>query len=305
MAIYSVGSYIREQRERLGISQEGLCEGICSAATLSKIENGHQDIHLKEYIMLMQRLDQPMQSIGVTVSQRELRQYNLKNEIEYKMAMGDMEVEELLGQYQGSTKRSSNQTMQYVAFVRAMIKKYRGEADGEVMGLLLRAIRYTYRKFDINRTGSVRLLTFDEIRIIDNIAVMLAGRGDVSLAIEWENFLKNYLETGEVDYEEVTRAYPQVLFNLTKCFGECNMYGKAVELCTLGIDYCIRHGRLDFFARLLDSKGYYLEKLGKREEASECLSYAYMIFGAKGDKERAEIARKELVNNLGVKEIIL
>ena len=46
MAFYMFGDYIREQRERMGVTQEDLCEGICSPGTLSKIENGRQGMRL-------------------------------------------------------------------------------------------------------------------------------------------------------------------------------------------------------------------------------------------------------------------
>ena len=46
MAFYLLGDCIREQRERLGVTQEELCEGICSVPTLSKIENGRQGMRL-------------------------------------------------------------------------------------------------------------------------------------------------------------------------------------------------------------------------------------------------------------------
>ncbi len=37
-----IGAYIRQKREDRGWSQEVLCEGICSRATLSRIENDTQ-----------------------------------------------------------------------------------------------------------------------------------------------------------------------------------------------------------------------------------------------------------------------
>ena len=63
MAFYIFGDYIREQRERMGVTQEDLCEGICSPGTLSKIENGRQGVRLNQYIALMERLGLPVQPI--------------------------------------------------------------------------------------------------------------------------------------------------------------------------------------------------------------------------------------------------
>ncbi len=48
-----------------------------------------------------------------------------------------------------------------------------GNNGEEVFDMLLRAIRYTLPRFDFNNINNVKLLTFDEIMIIDNIAIMM------------------------------------------------------------------------------------------------------------------------------------
>lgn len=79
MAFYMFGDYIREQRERMGVTQEDLCEGICSPGTLPKIENGRQGVRLNQYIALMERLGLPVQPMGVQVT--EVAQSKIENSI--------------------------------------------------------------------------------------------------------------------------------------------------------------------------------------------------------------------------------
>lgn len=40
MNVYFLGEYIKKQREKLGLTQEQVCEGICEQVTLSRLENG-------------------------------------------------------------------------------------------------------------------------------------------------------------------------------------------------------------------------------------------------------------------------
>lgn len=40
MQNFFLGEYIKQRREALGLTQREVCEGICNAATLSRIENG-------------------------------------------------------------------------------------------------------------------------------------------------------------------------------------------------------------------------------------------------------------------------
>ena len=86
MAFYLLGDCIREQRERLGVTQEELCEGICSVPTLSKIENGRQGMRLNQYIAIMERLGLPVEPLGVRVTNDEMYWYNIKREIRHRLA---------------------------------------------------------------------------------------------------------------------------------------------------------------------------------------------------------------------------
>ena len=96
MAFYLLGDCIREQRERLGVTQEELCEGICSVPTLSKIENGRQGMRLNQYIAIMERLGLPVEPLGVRVTNDEMYWYNIKREIRHRLASQKEDVEELL-----------------------------------------------------------------------------------------------------------------------------------------------------------------------------------------------------------------
>lgn len=102
-----------------------------------------------------------------------MRWYNLKQEISYKISSGCRDVEELLARLEKCSYKADRITEQYVSFVRAGIKMGNGNNGEEVFDMLLRAIRYTLPRFDFNNINNVKLLTFDEIMIIDNIAIMM------------------------------------------------------------------------------------------------------------------------------------
>ncbi|MGN1187243.1 MAG: helix-turn-helix domain-containing protein [Lachnospiraceae bacterium] len=304
MAFYLLGSYIREQRERLGVTQEELCEGICSTATLSKIENGHQSVRMGEYIALMQRLGLPMQPMGIHVTEDEMRWYNLKREISYKVSSFDWNVEDLLKQFEECSFGMKKMTEQYVTYVRAGIKKSLLHDYDEVLGLLLHAIHCTYPRFDIDNVNSVKLLTFDEIMIIDCIASVLKKQGKITRAIMWGYYLKDYLEKNDADYDEVTKAYPLVLFNLSNWLMECKRYEEAEKLCSSGIEYCNRHGKLNIFMELLYNKGICRAEAGDAENAAKYMTYAYIIAEARGDEQSTDII-KGTFSEYGIKPITL
>ena len=59
--------------------------------------------------------------------------------------------------------------------------------------------------FDINQINSVKLLTTDEILIINCIASVLRKQGKTMQAIMWQKFLKEYLEHSNADYDEICK----------------------------------------------------------------------------------------------------
>ncbi len=294
MAIFSEGTFVREQRLRLGLSQEELCTGICSVANLSRFENNAQPVRLNVYIRLMQRLGQPVQAVSMPVSPADMRRHNIEREILYRMAVHDYSFEELLNEYVMCSKDMDNTEKQFHTYVTAILMWERQESMELVFDEFLKAIAYTYPKFDIEDTSKIRMLTHDEITIINNIAIILRKKGENSKALKWGFFLKEYHERMNLDYEEVTKTYPLILHNLANWLDDEGRYEDAVRLCDLGIEYCNKHGKLNLFAELMHNKGYYLELLERYEEASKYLKYALAIYEARNNVRGQEKAKRIL-----------
>ncbi len=71
MAIRSTGKSIREAREHLGLSQEKFSEGICSAYSLSRIENGSSGVSPSTFQALMARADIYCESSPIFASRKD------------------------------------------------------------------------------------------------------------------------------------------------------------------------------------------------------------------------------------------
>ncbi len=292
MAFYLMGDYIREQRERLGVTQEDLCEGICSPGTLSKIENGRQSVRLNQYIALMERLGLPVQPIGVQVTEEEMEWYRLKSKIQYTTALDNWDIEKELQKLENIAKKHTNEEKQFIMFNRAVVNMKKGEDIDKVIDMLSEAMRITYPQFDISKTASVKLLTMDEMLIISNIAIALNSKGSVLDAIKWETFLKEYMENDRLEYDGVGRLYPLVVFNLSNWVGAYNRYDEALQLCNIGIEYCNEHGKLNMYTELLYNKSKYLFELKKDEEAKKYMLYAYCIATVRNHKKIQKKAEK-------------
>ena len=107
--------------------------------------------------------------------------------------------------------------------------------------------------------------------------------------IMWQKFLKEYLEHSNADYDEIVNTYPLILFNLSNLLMECKKYNEALELCSTGIEYCNKHGKLNMFMQLLYNKSICLAECGDKKQAAQFMTTAYIIAKARGDEHRAAI----------------
>lgn len=78
MNVYFLGEYIKKQREKLGLIQEQVCEGICEQVTLSRLENGRQTPSRTRVNALLQRLGLPEDRYYMILTKNELEIEALK-----------------------------------------------------------------------------------------------------------------------------------------------------------------------------------------------------------------------------------
>ena len=301
MAKYTIGTIIYENRVRRKITQEELSYGVCTPATLSKIENGIQMPRRKIFEALMQRLGLQTQYYFVPLSSEEMERSNLEYRITRKLSLEEYDYADLLEQYKRCGAGMDHMEKQFYQYASALLLL--GASDKLERGteLLLEAIHYTIPDFSMETMHKCTSLTFLEITIINNIAINYRKLGRREEAKQMLLFLKEYLESKDIDLEEKAKIYPMILFNLSNWVGVEGRNELAYELCTTGIDFCITHGKLTLFPMLIFNKGYSLAKMNRLDEAIPYFHQACTIFEALKDNERAKLCRKEILDSFSVK----
>ena len=132
------------------------------------------------------------------------------------------------------------------------------------------------------------LLTFDEIMIINAIAILHANNGDIMQAIRLDMWLKEYMENKIVDGTMKTAKYPMIIYNLSDWFGDEKCHSEALRMADEGIDFCIKYGNLVFLPILVLNKGIALAEIGKMNEAKKYLHQAIIIFETTNQFERVQ-----------------
>lgn len=289
MAVYVVGDFLRETRMRKGYTQEEVSYGICTAVSLSRIENGAQKPGRLIMEKLFERLGTENNLFNSFVSREEMELYSAIQELIRNITDKDIsKIESQVDVVELMTKDTTELEHQCLYFAKGELARQRDENNDKAMELYMKAIHITLPDFDGKNPLRSNLLTFDEIMIINAIAILYAESGNIMLAIQLDMWLKEYMESKIVDGTMKIAKYPMILYNLSNWFGDRNCHTEAFELANQGIDFCIKYGNLFFFPIFLVNKGIALAELGKIDDGKEYLHQAIIIFEATKQKDHVQ-----------------
>lgn len=283
MAIYMVGDFIREKRLRKGYTQEEVSFGICTTASLSRIENGLQMPGRYMLDKLMERLGYENSVFDMFVSKEDMELYETVQEMVRNIADGDYdELEIQIAKMEELTQNAPKLEQQYLIFAKGELKRKRGGDIKEVMDLFLQAIHVTLPEFDGKTPLTQNLLTFDEITIINSIATLYAKQEKLGDALRLGFWLKEYMEEKMMDGKQKAVKYPMIVFNLSNWLGREERFSEALKMADAGIDFCIKYVSWLQLPKLLFNKACALAELGRKDEAKKYFTQSAVVFEATG-----------------------
>ena len=281
MAVYVVGDFLRETRLRKGYTQEEVSYGICTTASLSRIENGAQKPGRLILEKLFERLGTENNLFNSFVSREEMELYIAIQTLIRNVTDGDLHrIEEQIDIVEKLTQNTSELERQSLFWAKGELATQKYGNDCEAMDCFMKAVQITLPDFDGKNPLRNHLLTFDEITIINSIAVRHGENGDLLIAIQLDMWLKEYMENKIIDGRMKTAKYPMILYNLSYWLGEENCHNEALKMAEQGVDFCVKYGNLPAFPILMFNQGAALAELERYDEAKKCFLQSITIFEA-------------------------
>lgn len=281
MAVYVVGDFLRETRLRKGYTQEEVSYGICTPASLSRIENGMQKPGRLILEKLFERLGTENNLFNSFVSKEEMELYLEIQTLIRNVTDGDLHrIEEQIDIVEKLTQNTSELERQSLFWAKGELATQKYGNDCEAMDCFMKAVQITLPDFDGKNPLRNHLLTFDEITIINSIAVRHGENGDLLTAIQLDMWLKEYMENKIIDGRMKTAKYPMILYNLSYWLGEENCHNEALKMAEQGVDFCVKYGNLPAFPILMFNQGAALAELERYDEAKKCFLQSITIFEA-------------------------
>jgi transcriptional regulator with XRE-family HTH domain len=273
-----LGEYIKQRRLDLNLTQEQLCEGICEPITLSRLENGKQTPGRSRINAILQRLGLPDDRYFALSSKNELEIEFLKKEIlALNVLKNAAECHEKLDQLEKLCEETDFVTKQFVLRNRVLWGRREGIYSPEKqMELLMQAIRLTVPRFDLNHIEDF-LYAVDEIKIINQMALVYSGTGQNKKAVDIYYQLLRYIQRHESETAAMNGPYVMILFNYARVLDLSGRYDDSVEYALKGREACLKYGHYQYLPACLEIEAESRYFLGQLEESESLYYQAYYL----------------------------
>lgn len=276
MPIFHFGFIIKRRREELGYTQEELSDGICSVPTLSRIENGERMPTKEHFEMLLQRLGYSDAMLDAYVDEKQFYLHDLKYRIRQAIILNKLaDAKLLLSEYEQLVVNPTQIDRQFLILccTLANTKLYTPQ---ERLQFFEEAIHLTCPKYDHYKFPQI--LSFEEILILNNIAVCYSQVGNYEQAIKILYYLKRFYENPVMNREEILRTQALILYNLSKYLGNAERYDECIEVADLGIRIARETGRCSYLDGLLYNRAWSLVRRKRNGDMVTAFSSAKQAY---------------------------
>ncbi len=276
MSVYNIGEFIKEKRERMGVTQEELCQGICSLPTMSRIESGARMPKRETIIQIFQRLGIPAEMYPNYTTKADLEVLYLVYQVRQSYNINDMATaKELFSKLNGEYDNLPVPDKQFCRLFETVIKMNSGElANAQVLPELEDIMKMSCPNYNIDRLP--RLMTFEEINVLNNIAICYAKMDKMDVAINIYYSIVGTYKLGVSNIEDSLRTSPTIHYNLSKYLGLSGRYDECIRICEDGIRYIKLSGNYRNYPSIMYN-----------------LAWVLVRRNSKGDMERAESVLKK------------
>lgn len=297
-----LGKTVLQRREQLGVSQQVVCEGLCTAMTLSRFEKGRQTLSRDCVMAILQRLGLPDDRYYAQLTKKENRLVLLRKDIsscckQFEQASGEdrqqarKEALDKLDELICCVKKDDRINQQFILGVQATLG---ADPSKNRLDILMEAIRLTSPRFDLNHLSNC-LYSANEVVIINKIAVSYSRNGQHRKAIDIYRQLLALFQERTPNHKYL----PLIAHNCAQYLGFENRLEESLEISELGRQLCVQKGQYYLLPRFLHIEATVYHAMGEIDRSKDRYRSAYYIYEATMDKKSQELLRiqaKEQVN---------
>lgn len=254
LQLYQLGNLIHDLRTEQSITQNTLCQGLCSKSTLSKIESNTQmpDASLAE--ALLQRLGISDTVFTFFGNETETKLHELKNSLFQNFSCDHDAIAYTLDELEQALQGTDFPLYrQYLLYKKAVY----GRNPDQNISMLEEALAVTLPNFSIKHILHYRL-TWNELTIINNLAAAYNENGNSTVAVHYLYSIMEYLDENQIDVLLAKRIKTVVISMLSKLLYCIEQHRELLCLFsnTTLFPFCSTYYTGIFFGNLFQSAGF-------------------------------------------------
>ena len=296
-----IGSAIQYFRESYQISQGKLCMGLCSIATLSRIEAGERDADSLLLETLLERLGRMPNQFELILTEFDYDLYQKREEIKSRIVDKNYNIAgSLLQEYELMAASKGNAHSQFIIASKALLNEVNGGSIETTIDLLMQAITCTVPDFKTNEIKDY-YLSHSELNVIIEILQRMTSAGMNKDAKQILKQILDYLELHNT-VEENNYLYSKVAIIAGKLYIKEKKLKKALEICNKGFEKNKGNRKMDYLGELTFIKAQATEGLLKvqvdwEEKKKDCLKLylqAYYVLNFCEETDTAKHIREHI-----------
>lgn len=299
MATMFIGDYIKRRRKELALTQEQLCEGLCDAATLSRLETGFHSPRRSLLNALLQRLGLPTTRYFAVVTKNELALESLEKEIvacnvQKRWEDGFAKLDQL----RTLTDPDDTLTQQFILRSEALLGGRTGRYTlPQQLDLLTQALRLTVPRFTLD-TMEQFLYSTEETKLLNQIAGTYSRMGQSEQALSLLEKTIIYLRAHISEALEGNNVLTMLLFNYARELCIQKQYKACLSVCEETRRICVQYGHYHYLPGALSLRAEALHFLGNDAKSLESYLASYVLHQVTEDGNSAQVARdaKQFLN---------
>lgn len=272
--LQQLGIMLFEEREKMGVKQRNIADGIISIPELCRVERGELEIDYFTLQALFERLGKSIDKLELAVSSIEYDSIAYRIKIEHSIARWDyQELQKLIADYSGYNNKKRPIHKQYVIALEAVLCFIKEQDYAVCLHKMEQALVCTQDRDWKQKIWNVRCLCNQEVRIILVIAYCQWKLGNTDGLTGKLEKLARYIIHHYTDTEEQVKIYPHCAWLLGQIYLEENKIEEAYAICRKGKESLIENGSISPLWEILELEKNCLERLGKEAEQIQCRKY--------------------------------
>lgn len=265
-SIMYFGDLIRELRQEQKLSQQIVCQGLCSKSKLSKIENNYlqPDIALAEALLQRLGISERVFTFWGSEDENEINLYKFR--IRNKVYLSSTQNNDYLIKLEQLISSNDKLNQQYLWLQQLQFITN----PQEKLTLAYKALSVTLPDFDYAQITNYRL-SWVELTLLNNICIIEDSIDSSYNCLIKFNYILEYIKQSNPDIIYKSSFHPITICFFIKSLYMQKHYSELLTLKSSFCDFTLYHS-ISFLGNIL---GFYCQALGESHNLKEAKLYAY------------------------------